>query len=140
MRSIVTGNRAHNSAPKSTTFNGTLNPDTPYYRPLTRSKQPQKSVSYPTAHTGARPRQQASFKSRKLCLRSQRTTLISRRPNWVVQDLCQMGKKFVKSESGIRKRMILPNRYDILGLVDKNFGFIRMRVVCQDSARYHDER
>jgi len=43
-----------------------------------------------------------------------------------------MGKKLVKSESDIRKRMILPNRYDILGIVDKNFGFTRMRVVCQD--------
>jgi len=43
-----------------------------------------------------------------------------------------MGKKLVKSESDIRKGTILPNRYDILGVVDKNFGFTRMRVVCQD--------
>lgn len=51
-----------------------------------------------------------------------------------------MGKKFLKSESDIRKRMILPNRYDVLGIVDKNFGFMRMRVGCQDGARGHDER
>ncbi len=43
-----------------------------------------------------------------------------------------MGKKLVKNESDIRKKMFMPNRYDILGVVDKNFGFTRMRVLCQD--------
>ena len=43
-----------------------------------------------------------------------------------------MGKKLVKNESDIRKKMFMPNRYDILGIVDKNFGFTRMRVICQD--------
>jgi translation initiation factor 1A len=43
-----------------------------------------------------------------------------------------MGKKLVKNESDIRKKMFMPNRYDILGVVDKNYGFTRMRVICQD--------
>jgi translation initiation factor 1A len=43
-----------------------------------------------------------------------------------------MGKKLVKSESDIRKSMLMPNRNDILGIVDKNFGYTRMLVVCQD--------
>ena len=43
-----------------------------------------------------------------------------------------MGKKLVKSESDIRRRMLMPNKNDILGLVDKNFGYTRMRVICQD--------
>ena len=43
-----------------------------------------------------------------------------------------MGKKLVKSESDIRRRMLMPNRNDILGVVDKNLGFTRMRVVCQE--------
>ena len=43
-----------------------------------------------------------------------------------------MGKKLVKNESDIRKKMFMPNRYDILGLVDKHYGFTRMRVLCQD--------
>ncbi len=43
-----------------------------------------------------------------------------------------MGKKLVKNESDIRKKMFIPNRYDILGVVDKNYGFTRMRVICQD--------
>ena len=43
-----------------------------------------------------------------------------------------MGKKLVKNESDIRKKMFMPNKYDILGVVDKNFGFTRMRVICQD--------
>ncbi|MFB0558456.1 MAG: translation initiation factor eIF-1A [Candidatus Bathyarchaeia archaeon] len=43
-----------------------------------------------------------------------------------------MGKKLVKSESDIRKNILMPNRNDILGIVDKNFGFTRMRVICQD--------
>jgi translation initiation factor 1A len=43
-----------------------------------------------------------------------------------------MGKKLVKSESDIRRRMLMPNKNDILGMVDKNLGFTRMQVVCQD--------
>jgi len=43
-----------------------------------------------------------------------------------------MGKKLVKSESDIRRRMLMPNKNDILGLVDKNLGYTRMRVICQD--------
>jgi translation initiation factor 1A len=31
--------------------------------------------------------------------------------------------------------MVLPNQYDILGIVDKNYEFTRMRVVCQDGHR-----
>jgi len=46
-----------------------------------------------------------------------------------------MGKKLVKSESDIRKSMLMPNRNDILGIVDKNFGYTRMQVVCQDGHR-----
>ncbi len=46
-----------------------------------------------------------------------------------------MGKKLVKSESDIRKSMLMPNRNDILGVVDKNLGYTRMRVVCQDGFR-----
>jgi translation initiation factor 1A len=43
-----------------------------------------------------------------------------------------MGKKLVKNEGDIRKKILLPNRNDLLGIVDKNLGFTRMRVVCQD--------
>jgi translation initiation factor 1A len=43
-----------------------------------------------------------------------------------------MGKKLVKSESDIRKSMLMPNKNDILGIVEKNFGFTRMKVRCQD--------
>ena len=43
-----------------------------------------------------------------------------------------MGKKLVKSESDIRKSMLMPNKNDILGVVEKNFGFTRMKVKCQD--------
>lgn len=43
-----------------------------------------------------------------------------------------MGKKLVKSESDIRGRILLPNRNDVLGIVDKNLGYTRMRVICQD--------
>ena len=46
-----------------------------------------------------------------------------------------MGKKLVKSESDVRARMLMPNKNDILGMVDKNLGFTRMRVVCQDGHR-----
>jgi translation initiation factor 1A len=43
-----------------------------------------------------------------------------------------MGKKLVKSESDIRKGMMLPNQYDLLGIVTKNLGYTRMIVKCQD--------
>jgi translation initiation factor 1A len=43
-----------------------------------------------------------------------------------------MGKKLIKSESDVRRRMLMPNQFDILGVVDKNLGYTRMRVVCQD--------
>jgi len=43
-----------------------------------------------------------------------------------------MGKKLVKSEGDIRKRMLMPNKNDILGIVDKNLGATRMSVICQD--------
>jgi len=49
-----------------------------------------------------------------------------------MQDFHKMGKKLVKSESDISHRMMMPNRNDILGIVDKNLGYTRMRVVCQD--------
>jgi translation initiation factor 1A len=44
----------------------------------------------------------------------------------------KLGKKLVKSESDIRKSMLMPNRNDILGIVDKNLGYTRMKVMCQD--------
>jgi translation initiation factor 1A len=43
-----------------------------------------------------------------------------------------MGKKLIKNESDIRKSIKLPNEYDVLGIVTKNFGQTRMRVKCQD--------
>ena len=43
-----------------------------------------------------------------------------------------MGKKLVKNEGDIQKGIILPNEYDLLGIVDKNYGFTRMGVICQD--------
>ena len=43
-----------------------------------------------------------------------------------------MGKKLVKSESDIRKGMMLPNKFDIIGIVTKNLGYTRMIVKCQD--------
>jgi len=43
-----------------------------------------------------------------------------------------MGKKLIKSESDIREHMLMPNEYDVLGIVDENYGFTRMRVICQD--------
>ena len=46
--------------------------------------------------------------------------------------LLNMGKKLVKSESDIRKGMMMPNRNDILGIVTKNLGYTRMVVKCQD--------
>ena len=46
-----------------------------------------------------------------------------------------MGKKLVKNEGDIRRRMLMPNRNDILGIVDKNFGYTRMSVHCQDKMK-----
>lgn len=43
-----------------------------------------------------------------------------------------LGKQLVKSEGDIRKRMMLPNKFDLLGIVIKNFGQARMNVKCQD--------
>lgn len=43
-----------------------------------------------------------------------------------------MGKKLVKSESDIRKGMMLPNKNDIVGIVTKNLGYTRFMVKCQD--------
>jgi translation initiation factor 1A len=43
-----------------------------------------------------------------------------------------LGKKLVKSEADIRKGMRYPNKYDILGIVIKNFGQTRMNIKCQD--------
>jgi translation initiation factor 1A len=43
-----------------------------------------------------------------------------------------VGKRLVKNEGDLRRNMKLPNRYDILGIVTKNFGQTRMNVKCQD--------
>ncbi|MFC1803462.1 translation initiation factor eIF-1A [Thermoproteota archaeon] len=43
-----------------------------------------------------------------------------------------MGKRLVKNEGDIRKHMKMPNEYDLLGLVTKNYGSTRMNVKCQD--------
>ena len=43
-----------------------------------------------------------------------------------------MGKKLVKSESDIRKGIMMPNKNDILGIVTKNLGYTRMIVKCED--------
>lgn len=43
-----------------------------------------------------------------------------------------MGKRLVKSEGDIRKGMMLPNKFDLLGVVIKNLGQARMSVKCQD--------
>ena len=43
-----------------------------------------------------------------------------------------MGKKLVKSESNLRKNMLLPNKNDILGVVNKILGSGRMLIQCQD--------
>lgn len=57
--------------------------------------------------------------------------LISHHPK-ICAGIIHMGKKLVKNEGDIRRRMLMPNRNDILGIVDKNFGFTRMSVHCQD--------
>jgi translation initiation factor 1A len=43
-----------------------------------------------------------------------------------------VGKRLVKNEGDIRKHMKMPNKYDVLGLVTKNYGYTRMNVKCQD--------
>jgi translation initiation factor IF-1 len=43
-----------------------------------------------------------------------------------------VGKRLVKNESDIRKKIKMPNKYDVLGVVKKNFGQTRMSVKCQD--------
>jgi translation initiation factor 1A len=43
-----------------------------------------------------------------------------------------VGKRLVKNESDIRKNIKMPNKYDVLGVVKKNFGQTRMSVKCQD--------
>ena len=43
-----------------------------------------------------------------------------------------MGKKLVKSETDIRQGMKLPNKYDLLGVVQKNLGYTRFIIKCQD--------
>ncbi|MCW4048885.1 MAG: translation initiation factor eIF-1A [Candidatus Bathyarchaeota archaeon] len=43
-----------------------------------------------------------------------------------------MGKKLVKNEADIRRRMMYPNKYDVLGIVIKNYGQTRMSIKCQD--------
>jgi len=47
-------------------------------------------------------------------------------------EIRNLGKQLVKSEGDIRKRMQLPNKYDLLGIVIKNLGQARMNVKCQD--------
>ena len=43
-----------------------------------------------------------------------------------------VGKRLVKNESDIRKNIQMPNKFDVLGVVKKNFGQSRMNVKCQD--------
>jgi len=43
-----------------------------------------------------------------------------------------MGKRLVKSEEDIRKRMTLPSGNDVLGVVKKVLGQRRLGVTCQD--------
>lgn len=43
-----------------------------------------------------------------------------------------MGKRLVKNEGDARKGIKMPNEFDVLGLVQKNFGSARMSVKCQD--------
>ena len=46
-----------------------------------------------------------------------------------------MGKKLVKNESDIQKKMPMPNEYDVLGIVDMNYGSARFLVICMDGKR-----
>jgi translation initiation factor 1A len=43
-----------------------------------------------------------------------------------------VGKRLVKSEGDIRKGMMLPNEFDLLGVVVKNLGQARFSVKGQD--------
>ena len=43
-----------------------------------------------------------------------------------------VGKRLVKNEGDIRKGIKMPNKYDVLGVVKKNYGQARMNVKCQD--------
>ena len=43
-----------------------------------------------------------------------------------------MGKRLVKNESDYRKRIQMPNEFDMLGIVIKNLGQARMTVKCRD--------
>ena len=49
-----------------------------------------------------------------------------------VDEINNLGKRLVKNEGDYRRRMMLPNKYDILGIVMKNLGQARMTVKCQD--------
>jgi len=46
-----------------------------------------------------------------------------------------MGKKLVKNESDIQKKMPMPNKYDVLGIVDTNYGATRFLVICLDGKK-----
>jgi translation initiation factor 1A len=46
--------------------------------------------------------------------------------------LKELGKKLVKSESEFKKNMLMPNKNDVIGIVQKNLGYTRMKVMCQD--------
>ena len=43
-----------------------------------------------------------------------------------------VGKRLVKNESDFRKKIMMPNKFDILGVVKKNLGQARMTVKCKD--------
>jgi len=43
-----------------------------------------------------------------------------------------MGKRLVKNEADVRENIKMPNEYDVLGIVQKNYGYSRMNVKCQD--------
>ena len=43
-----------------------------------------------------------------------------------------MGKKLVRSEEDLKKSMMLPSKYDVLGIVKKILGQRRLIVTCQD--------
>jgi translation initiation factor 1A len=47
-------------------------------------------------------------------------------------DCFTLGKRLVKNEGDIRKKIQMPNEFDVLGVVLKNYGYTRMNVKCQD--------
>ncbi len=49
-----------------------------------------------------------------------------------MDEINNLGKRLVKNEGDYRRRMALPNKYDLLGIVTKNLGQARMTVKCQD--------